>query len=86
MVLTFNGEIYNYSQIRRELIEIGYKFQTNSDTEVLLALYAEKGEKMVHDLRGMFAFAIGMRGKSNCYLLAIHTGSSRYIIRTLTVF
>jgi asparagine synthase (glutamine-hydrolysing) len=58
LVVTFNGEIYNYRRLRRDLEAKGYFFHSNSDTEVLLHLYAEKGDAMVHDLRGMFAFAI----------------------------
>lgn len=57
-VVTFNGEIYNFRALRQQLETRGYIFRTQSDTEVLLHLYAEKGEEMVHDLRGMFAFAI----------------------------
>ena len=57
-VVTFNGEIYNYRALRAELETKGYVFRTQSDTEVLLQLYAEKGESMVHDLRGMFAFGL----------------------------
>jgi len=57
-VISFNGEIYNYKSIRKGLEQKGYKFHSNSDTEVLLHLYADKGEEMVHDLRGMFAFAL----------------------------
>jgi asparagine synthase (glutamine-hydrolysing) len=55
--ITFNGEIYNYPEIRREL-EARHRFKTHSDTEVILHLYEEKGEKCLDDLRGMFAFAI----------------------------
>lgn len=58
LVITFNGEIYNYKELRRTLQDGGYVFQSMSDTEVLLGLYERESEKMVHRLRGMFAFAI----------------------------
>jgi asparagine synthase (glutamine-hydrolysing) len=57
-VITFNGEIYNYKSLRSDLEAKGYAFRTQSDTEVLLQLYAAKGPAMVRDLRGMFAFAL----------------------------
>lgn len=57
LAIVFNGEIYNYKEIRKTL-EGRHKFKTNSDTEVLVHLYEEKGEKMLDDLRGMFAFVI----------------------------
>jgi asparagine synthase (glutamine-hydrolysing) len=56
--ITFNGEIYNYIELKNELITKGYTFTSNSDTEVLLALYDLKKENCLHDLDGMFAFAI----------------------------
>lgn len=58
LVISFNGEIYNYPALRQRLEGKGYRFRTESDTEVLLALYAAKGEAMLEDLRGMFAFVI----------------------------
>jgi asparagine synthase (glutamine-hydrolysing) len=56
--LTFNGEIYNYLELRKELEQKGYKFQTNSDTEVLMNLFAEHNIECLQRLNGMFAFAI----------------------------
>ena len=56
--IVFNGEIYNHQELRRGLIERGHRFRTESDTESILHLYEEKGERVVDDLRGMFAFAI----------------------------
>ncbi len=56
--IVFNGEIYNYLELKSHLISKGYQFTSNSDTEVLLALFAEKGKNMMQDLDGMFAFAI----------------------------
>ena len=57
-VLVFNGEIYNYKDIKKELIELGYKFVTNSDTEVVLKAYIEWKEKCLEKFRGMFAFCV----------------------------
>jgi asparagine synthase (glutamine-hydrolysing) len=58
LVITFNGEIYNYRSLRQKLEAKGCSFNSNSDTEVLLHLYEVYGLEMVNELRGMYAFAI----------------------------
>ena len=68
VVISFNGEIYNYAFLRDELIEKGYRFRSHSDTEVLLHLYAAKGRAMLHDLRGMYAFAIWDNRRQGLFL------------------
>ncbi|MBK9307224.1 MAG: asparagine synthase (glutamine-hydrolyzing) [Nitrospira sp.] len=56
--ITFNGEIFNYIELREALIKKGHRFHTQSDTEVIVHLYEEKGESCVQDLNGQWAFAI----------------------------
>jgi asparagine synthase (glutamine-hydrolysing) len=56
--IIFNGEVYNYVELREELVKEGLSFATSSDTEVIIALYSHLKEKAVEKLRGMFAFVI----------------------------
>src|SRR6188474_2484769 len=56
--VVYNGEIYNFQQLRADLQRSGYRFRSDTDTEVLLALYDREGAQMVTRLRGMFAFAL----------------------------
>ena len=57
-VIVLNGEIYNFQELREDLIAKGYQFRSRSDTEVLLALYQHEGEALVEKINGMFAFAL----------------------------
>jgi asparagine synthase (glutamine-hydrolysing) len=58
VTIVFNGEIYNFQQVREQLLAKGHQFQTASDTEVIVNAWVEWGEQCVHHLRGMFAFVI----------------------------
>jgi len=66
--LVYNGEIYNFREIRKELEEQGYAFKTESDTEVLLVAYLEWGEHCLERIEGMFAFAIWDQKKHQLFL------------------
>lgn len=66
-VLVFNGEIYNYMDIRNELISKGYKFRTKTDSEVLIHGYTEYGKELLSKLRGMFSFVIWDKTKKELF-------------------
>lgn len=66
--IIYNGEVYNHADYREELEAKGYKFQTHCDTETILHLYEEHGEKCVEKLRGMFAFAIWNKRKKELFI------------------
>ncbi len=73
-VIVFNGEIYNFLELRSELEDKGFVFRTNSDTEVILAGYEMWGMDIVSRLRGMFAFAIYDEIKKELFVARDHTG------------
>ena len=65
--ITFNGEIYNFKELKNNLLKKGYTFNTNTDTEVIINLYIEYKEKCVDYLRGMFAFVIWDKDKQELF-------------------
>jgi len=66
--IVFNGTIYNYPQLRKELIQLGHSFTSSGDTEVILKGYAQWGKASVEKLVGMFAFAIWDENKQELFL------------------
>ena len=72
--IVFNGEIYNFLELKNEWLNKGYEFKTNSDTEVILALYSELKEKSVNKLRGMFAFLIWDKEEQQLFGARDHFG------------
>jgi asparagine synthase (glutamine-hydrolysing) len=77
-VVAFNGEIYNFRLLRDELVKDGFSFITSSDTEVLLALYAQKGPDCLNMLRGMFAFAIWDRREQVLFIARDRLGEKPF--------
>lgn len=72
--IIFNGEIYNYIELREELVEEGMSFATHSDTEVIIALYSKFKEQTVEKLRGMFAFVIWDKEEKTLFGARDHFG------------
>jgi len=79
--VTFNGEIYNYRELRRELEARGHAFRTNSDTEVILFAYREWGEHTPERLEGMFAFALFDAPQRRLFLARDHLGKKPLYFR-----
>jgi asparagine synthase (glutamine-hydrolysing) len=73
-ILVFNGEIYNFEEIRIELIKLGYKFKSNSDTEVVLYSFIEWGKECVNKFEGMFAFSVFDTVSKEMYLFRDRVG------------
>ena len=74
VTIVFNGEIYNYVELREQLRQRGHSFRTTSDTEVILRLYHEYGEACVEQLNGMFAFLLHDRSKNIVLAARDHFG------------
>ena len=74
LTITYNGEVYNYPELRRELESKGYRFRSGSDTEAVLYLYQEYGAASVTRLNGMFAFAIWDDERKELFLARDHFG------------
>ena len=66
--VVLNGEIYNYQELRKSLVNKGYQFKTDSDVEVLVHLYEEYGREAIHKLNGMFAFALYDESKGEIWI------------------
>lgn len=78
MYITFNGEIYNFKEIKEELIKKGHIFKTNTDTEVILHGYEEYKEKILDKLRGMFAFVIWDKKNKTLFGARDHFGQKPF--------
>lgn len=78
IIITYNGEIYNFKSLREELIKKGHLFKTNSDTEVILHGYEEFKEEIVNRLRGMFSFVIWDQKKKILFGARDHFGQKPF--------
>lgn len=72
--IVFNGEIYNFQEVRRNLESLGHVFRGHSDTEVLLRGYRQWGKDLLHHINGMFAFAVVDRSANSIWIVRDRTG------------
>lgn len=73
-IVCYNGEVYNYQEIKKNLIDLGHTFRTNTDTEVLIHAFQEWGIQFIQKLEGMFAFALFDKKKNELYLVRDRIG------------
>ncbi len=78
LVIAFNGEIYNFPQLKKELLKLGHVFKTKTDTEVILHGYEEYGTDVVNKLRGMFAFVIWDKNRKELFAARDHFGQKPF--------
>ena len=83
MYITFNGEIYNFKEIKEDLIKKGHTFKTNTDTEVILHGFEEYQEKILDHLRGMFAFVIWNKNTKTLFGARDHFGQKPFYYCTM---
>jgi len=76
--IVFNGEIYNYNALRKELLNEGVELNTHSDTEVILQMYRRRGKRLLQALRGMFGFAIWDEQKQELFAARDHLGQKPF--------
>ena len=74
LTIVFNGEIYNYRELKKELESLGHRFKTNSDTETILLAYQQFGAACLEKLRGMFAFAIWNKREESLFIARDRVG------------
>ena len=74
LIIVFNGEIYNYLELKAELESLGHRFKTNSDTETILIAYEQFGAACLEKLRGMFAFAIWDKREETLFIARDRVG------------
>lgn len=87
MVIVYNGELYNYQELRQDLIQLGHQFSSNSDTEVILKAYLHWQAGCLQKFNGMFAFAIWDTKQQQLFLARDHTGQKPlYYINTAKLF
>jgi asparagine synthase (glutamine-hydrolysing) len=77
--VVFNGEIYNFLDLRKDLLQKGHTFKSQTDTETIVHLYEEKGIECVQDLRGMFAFAIWDENKKRLFCARDRAGKKPFV-------